>query len=284
MSIINHLDFFGLKLSVFTENQLIQAINLTIIRGKKLICYGYNFGMFPYFKKYPEIPRYANQFDILIADGRGYYLFAKFLGYPIKSDLSIPFLVDRVIKLASDKKYSILLLGATEEINKKATERIQSKFPDIKVFKGHHGYFREENEHQIVDFINTSKPNILLIGISSPMKERFAYKWKNELDCNIIIPCGGVIDILAGHKKPIPKLIKKFGLAWFFRFVQEPRRLFRDSILHILNVGFLLIPSLLFRVYLLKKPFSIPGFYNKSNPDSIIRVPDQSDSTSMLNI
>jgi N-acetylglucosaminyldiphosphoundecaprenol N-acetyl-beta-D-mannosaminyltransferase len=186
------------------------------------------------------------------------------LGYPIKSDISVPFMVDKVLDLAELKGYSIFLLGAKHEINKKAAERIHTKYPNIKMSVGHHGYFKEDEELQIVNFINTNKPNIILIGISSPLKERFAYKWKEKLDCNIIIPCGGVIDILAGYKKPIPKLIKKFGLAWLFRFIQEPKRLFKDSIVNLMDVLFLMIPSLLFQTYVLRKKFSIPRFYNKS--------------------
>jgi N-acetylglucosaminyldiphosphoundecaprenol N-acetyl-beta-D-mannosaminyltransferase len=232
MNIIKYVNFFGLKLSVFDNQEFINAVEATIAENKKLICYGYSFGIFPYFKKYPEIPEYANQFDILGTDGRGYYLLAKMLGYPVKSDISVPLMVDLILDLAQENIYSILLLGAKEVINKKATEKIRLKYPNIKTLEGHHGYFQEEDEHQIVDFINARKPDILLIGISSPMKERFAYKWKNVLDCKIIIPCGGVIDILAGLTKPIPRLIKKMGLAWFYRFVQEPRRLFKDSILY----------------------------------------------------
>lgn len=261
---ITHLNFFGLKLSVFTLTDLIQAIDVAIVTEKKLVCYGYNFGMFPYFKKYPQIPQYANRFEILVADGRGYYLFAKLLGYPVKSDLSIPYMVDHVLHLAEEKGYSLLLLGAKQEINLKAAEKIRADFKNIKVLEGHHGYFKEAEENQIADYINSVKPNIVLIGISSPMKETFTHKWKDYLDCNIIIPCGGVIDILAGYKKRTPKLIKKMGLAWFYRFVQEPKRLFRDSILHSLNVLFLMIPSLLFRTYILREKFSIPKFYNKS--------------------
>ncbi|MFZ2339146.1 MAG: WecB/TagA/CpsF family glycosyltransferase [Bacteroidales bacterium] len=259
---IESLDFFGLKFSVFEDNQLINLVNDHIEFKKKLICYGYNFGMFPYFSKYPEIPEYANQFDILVADGRGYYLLAKMLGFPVKSDLSVPNLVDRVIKLANEKHYSILLLGAKEEINKEAGNRIQAKYPDLKVCNGYHGYFNEIEEPEIVDDINSKQPDILLIGISSPKKERFAFKWKDNLNCSIIIPCGGVIDILAGFKKPTPRFIKKSGFAWLYRFVQEPKRLFRDSILNLLSVLLLMIPSLLFNTYILRKKFSIPKFYN----------------------
>ena len=264
MEPIKNVNFYGLKLSIFSTDQLLAFIEMAIINKQKKVCYGYNFGMFPYFKKYPEIPQYANQFDVSVADGRGYYLLAKILGFPVQSDISIPYLVERVLELADKNKFSVMLLGAKEEINRKACVNLQDKHPQARILPGKNGYFRENEEHEVVELINAHHPDILLIGISSPKKERFAHKYKEELNAKIIIPCGGVIDILAGHKKHTPKFIKKIGLAWFYRFVQEPVRLFRDSIINLGSVLFGLIPVLLFKRYILKKKdFSIPDFYKK---------------------
>ena len=95
MRSLNFVDFFGLKLSVFDEPELIETINSAILTRQKIqICDGYNFGMFPYFKKYPEIPKYSNQFDILGGRWQRILSFYEMLGYPVKSDLSIPFMVE----------------------------------------------------------------------------------------------------------------------------------------------------------------------------------------------
>jgi len=264
MDKIEYLDFFGLKLSVFNVSELLEYIKGIIKKESKVICYGYSFGTIPYFKNYPEIAIYANQFDVSVIDGRGLFLLAKLLGTPIKSDLSIPVMVDLLLKMADENRFSIMLLGAKEAINKKGSENLKLKFPNARILPGIHGYFKENEEIEIVTNINLLQPDILLIGISSPKKEKFAFQYKEELDAKIIIPCGGVIDILAGHKKRIPKIIKKSGLAWLYRFTQEPKRLFRDSIINSLSVVFLMIPSLIFRRYILRKSFSIPQFYNKN--------------------
>jgi exopolysaccharide biosynthesis WecB/TagA/CpsF family protein len=264
MTEIKYLNFFGLKLSVFEVSELMEYTKEVIRNKSKTICYGYSFGTLPYFKTFPEIAVYGNQFDVSLADGRGLFLLAKLLGSAIKSDISIPSFVDNLLRQANDNNFSVMLLGAREEINKKASENLKNNFPDARILKGMHGYFTEDEKDEIVAEINLLKPDILLIGMSSPKKERFAFQNKDRLDVNVIVPCGGVIDILAGEKKRIPKVIKKSGLAWFYRFVQEPKRLFRDSILNLLSVLFLLIPSLLFNTYILHKKFSIPKFYNRN--------------------
>jgi len=266
MCIINYVDFWGLKLSVFNNPRVLQYIKDIIQKRNKIICFGYSLGTFPYLKKHPEIAVYGNTFDIMLSDGRGLFLLSKMLGYKLKSDISIPNFSLELLKLANDEKYSVLIIGSSPENNLNATLNARKLFPNAILFDGiSGGSFSISDNQKTIAYINGLKPNILLIGVSSPKKEKFAYEWKGKLKVNIIVPFGGAIDILSGKSKPIPKFIKKIALGAIWRFLQEPKRLFRDSILYPLNVIFLLIPSLLFNVYILKRPFSIPKFYNRES-------------------
>lgn len=38
---------------------------------------------------------------------------------------------------------------------------------------------------------------------------------------------GGCVDFLAGEVRRAPKWMQKIGLEWFFRFIQDPKRLFK---------------------------------------------------------
>jgi N-acetylglucosaminyldiphosphoundecaprenol N-acetyl-beta-D-mannosaminyltransferase len=263
MKNIRFIDFFNLKLSTFDIPELLDYFKDTINNNGRSICYGYSFGTLPYFKDYPEIAVFSNQFDVSVIDGRGLYVLVKLLRFPVKLDLSIPNMVDLILKQANENSYSVMLLGAKEEINIQASANLKLLYPNANILPGINGYFKDNQESEVIYKINLLKPDILLIGISSPKKERFAFTNKNRIDVKIIIPCGGVIDILAGYKKRTPKLIKNMGLAWLYRFIQEPKRLFRDSIVNSFNVLFLLIPSLLYNAYISRKSFSIPKFYNK---------------------
>ena len=89
------------------------------------------------------------------------------------------------------------------------------------------GFFKEDEEPGIVELINTSKPHILFLGLPSPKKEFFVEKYKTQLKVNYILGVGGYFDILAGTIKRAPVWMQKIGLEWFYRFLQEPKRLFR---------------------------------------------------------
>ena len=252
----------GLKISLFTKASLEKAIVNYIRKNEQKVFFGYSLVLLPRFRSSPEIYKYSDTFDIFVADGKGMYWIYKIAGFPVLSDISLPDLAEITLKLSHENKFSVMLLGAEEEVNRAATEKIRHRFPEAIIFDGINGYFKKEDEGLVVKKINDVKPDILLIGISSPKKEKFVFDWKNKLESTILIPCGGVIDVLAGKTTREPFIIKKAGLTWFYRFVQEPVRLFKPVLLNGLSVFFFLIPVILLNVVIRKnKSFSIPGYY-----------------------
>ena len=85
-------------------------------------------------------------------------------------------------------------------------------------------------EPDIIRLINDIAPDILFLGMSSPKKDEFVYRWKEKLNVKVIVHCGGMLDVISGETKLYPKWVKNFCLAGIFRFIQEPIRLRRDFI------------------------------------------------------
>lgn len=262
---INYLDFFGLKISIFEDTELLEYSEEVIKEKRKAVCYGYSIGTLPYFRKFPEVAVYSNQFDVSLCDGRGLYLVTKLLGFKLKSDLSIPNFSMKLLRLANENHFSVMLIGSSPENNKLATENIRKNYPDAVIYNGYDGgIFSTGDQIKTVEYVNRHNPDILFIGVSLPKKERFAYEWKEELNASLIVPFGGAIDILSGKSKPIPRIVKKMALGGIYRFIQEPRRLFNDSILNSFNFLFILMPCLLIETYIFRRRFSIPKFYNST--------------------
>lgn len=257
---IEQLNAFGLKVSSFNKDSLFTAINHAIDGKNQLVVYGYSLGILPEFKRYPEIYKAANKFDIMLCDGHWFYLLLRAFGFAVKTEISIPNFILELLNYSNTKTYSMLLLGADQSTNVLASKNIADKYSQIRVLEGMNGYFKEDDEEQIVKLINERKPDILLIGISSPKKELFAKKWKAGLEVPIIIPCGGMIDVLAGKTKVTPVFFKKLGLATVYRVLQEPQRLLLLKIKQVVSVFFILLPALLFNK-IVKGSFSIPKFY-----------------------
>ena len=154
-----------------------------------------------------------------------------------------------------------MIVGLTEDNNNLASKNIKKKYRNIKILPGITGGKFEDDEMQLViKHINFYKPEIILVGVSSPKKEKFSYISKDRLITKIIISCGGAIDILSGKTKRIPILIKKIGLGAIWRLSLEPKRVFKRQIFLIYEVIFRLIPLIIIK----KKNhnFFLPKIYN----------------------
>jgi N-acetylglucosaminyldiphosphoundecaprenol N-acetyl-beta-D-mannosaminyltransferase len=102
-----------------------------------------------------------------------------------------------------------------------------NNFPNLNLCGYRNGYYNEDDELAIVDMINKANADILFLGMSSPIKEFFAEKYKHILTAKYILGVGGLFDILSGRKKRAPKWIQIIGMEWFYRFAQEPLRLWQ---------------------------------------------------------
>ena len=94
-----------------------------------------------------------------------------------------------------------------------------------------HGYFNKEaysaENQAVIESINKSRPNILIVGFGMPMQE----KWLNEnwqsIDSNIALTGGAVFDYISGELKRGPKWMTEHGLEWLARMLIEPKRLWK---------------------------------------------------------
>jgi len=260
---IKTINFLGLKISQFNyKNDIKNLIIESVYNKKRIIIFGHSFGTIGLMRKYPQIYILGNLSDLLVFDGRLFYLFARFMGIKSIIDLSLPDTVILALDIANEKKFSVFLLGATEEINKTAIQMIKQDYPNIKEIDGMHGYFEFYETPSVLDKINEFEPDILLIGMAPPKKEDFVINYKNKINSRVIILCGGMIDVLAGKYTKTPKFIKKIGLASIFRLIQEPRRLWKRYLFIFYTIIIILLPRYIFSVITGQNDFSIQSALN----------------------
>lgn len=132
----------------------------------------------------------------------------------------------------NDKNCKIFLLGAADGIAQKAMENINEKIGRNIIVGAHSpsfGFEKNENEcKNIINIINQSEANVLVIGVGAPKQEKWVYKYKNEFTKIDLFMClGATIDFEAGTLKRAPIILQKLGLEWLYRFIKEPKRLFK---------------------------------------------------------
>lgn len=182
-----------------------------------------------------EMQNVAEKAELITPDGIGIVFASKMLGGAVKERVSgFDIVVELMRKRNNERKsLKIYALGANQETISLAVKNIENQFTNVQVVGFHDGYFNSENESKIVKEINECKPDLLLVGLGSPKQEQFISKHKPYFNTKVAIGVGGTFDVLSGKVKRAPVLIQKMNLEWFYRLVNNPKRLVRQASLFI---------------------------------------------------
>ena len=109
---------------------------------------------------------------------------------------------------------------------------------NINIAGFHSGYFNKEEESEIINEINIKKVELLIIGMGVPKQELWIQNHSDKLKTVKITIAGGAIIDFIGNKFPRASLwIRSIGMEWFYRFLKEPKRLYKRYLIG--NVNFL---------------------------------------------
>jgi N-acetylglucosaminyldiphosphoundecaprenol N-acetyl-beta-D-mannosaminyltransferase len=165
--------------------------------------------------------------DLVVADGMSVVWASRLLGRPLPERVAGIDLMLGMLRRGTARQYRVYCLGATDAVLDRAVARIAADYPGVRIVGRHHGYFGAAEAPAVAAAIAAARPDILLVAMTSPRKERFIAEWADDLDVPVCHGVGGSFDILAGAARRAPERWQRLGLEWLFRVGQEPRRLWR---------------------------------------------------------
>jgi len=221
------INFMGIGFHDVTLEESLNLIDEHVRSGIPHTIFSVNVACLVESKNDPFMQSFYERCDLLTVDGMGVLYAGKLLGYPFRESVATSYLTLRLLEEVSNKKYRIYLLGSRPENLQRAVRYIQDRYPGVDIVGSHHGYFSNEEEPWVVEQIANLRPDILLIGISSPLKEQFVARNRDQLNAAVQIGVGGTIDVLAGVVRLCPQWIRIMGMEWLFRLCQEPKRLWK---------------------------------------------------------
>ena len=178
----------------------------------------------------PELRRIVNSCPLINADGASIVWAAKKLNIPLKERVAGIDLFQNLVRVANEKGYKIFLFGAKEEVVIRVKSIFENKYPNLEIVGYRNGYFTDEDEPKIVEEMASSGADMMFVAFSSPKKEYWVSKYINQLNIPFVMGVGGSFDVVAGVTSRAPKWMQNHGLEWFYRFIQEPRRLWNRYI------------------------------------------------------
>ena len=186
-----------------------------------------NVAMLVAWRRSASLQRIYLDTDLLTVDGMALWYASRLLRTPVRESLSGSLLFSDVMSMARAKGYGVFLLGARDDALGAAHRQLAAAYHPVRIVGAHHGYFSMEQGREIADLIRAAQPHILLLGMSSPLKEQFAWSFRHYMNVPLVLGVGGMFDIAAGYRRAAPAWVRVACLEWLWRMAQEPRRLWR---------------------------------------------------------
>lgn len=164
--------------------------------------------------------------ELIVPDGSGIKLALKLKGIKQEQIPGIDF-SKKIIEKCSEKSISIALIGAKDEIIKKTIENLKNEFNNLDIVFYRNGYFKENEEEDIINELQTANPKFVLVALGAPKQELFIKKCREKLKNSVLIGVGGSFDVWGGAVERAPQIYRIMGCEWLFRTLKQPQRIKR---------------------------------------------------------
>jgi N-acetylglucosaminyldiphosphoundecaprenol N-acetyl-beta-D-mannosaminyltransferase len=221
---MDRVNIHGVNISNITIREAVEKIQEWISGNSIHSVYTPNAEIIMQAQRDPELKNILNNAGLLTPDGAGVVLASRILKTPLKSKVSGIDLVKNLFETFSGKNVGFYILGGRPGVAEIAAVNIMEKYGKVKIKGYHNGYFSPEEEDHVIDLINQSGTDILIVGLGAPKQEFWIHRNMYRLSCKVCIGVGGSIDIFAGKATLAPEIIRKLGFEWLFRLIREPRR------------------------------------------------------------
>jgi len=179
-------------------------------------------------KRDPKLDNIIRQANLVIADGAGVVLALKLNGHNIKRLPGIE-LAQSTLSIAASQKIPVALIGGQTEVLQQLSLTLPKQYPDLNLVACKDGYFKSEDEPEIITNVAQARPQLILVAMGVPRQEYFIAQLRKTMPQAVCIGVGGSFDIWAGKKKRAPVIFQSCHLEWLYRLLSEPWRFKRMS-------------------------------------------------------
>ncbi len=166
--------------------------------------------------------------DLLVPDGVGTVWAGRMLGVAVVGRVPGIELAERILERAAQTRLPVFLLGGRPGTAEQAAARLRERLPGLVVAGWAHGYLEPggQEEQAVLGRIASARPAVLLVGMGSPLQERWLARHRGQLagSVRLAMGVGGSLDVWAGRTPRAPGWMRRAGLEWLFRLLREPRR------------------------------------------------------------
>jgi N-acetylglucosaminyldiphosphoundecaprenol N-acetyl-beta-D-mannosaminyltransferase len=164
---------------------------------------------------------------LVLADGIGIKLAGKMLGITVKQNVNGTDLFPRLMQALEGTGMRVFLLGARPGIPELVAEWIARNAPGVQLAGVRNGYFKDEEADTVIAQIREARTDLLLVAFGAPRQELWLSRNLAATGAKVAMGVGGLFDFYSGRIPRAPVWMREIGMEWLFRFLQEPRRMWR---------------------------------------------------------
>ncbi len=176
----------------------------------------------------PEYYRVQAESFMSVPDGKPLSVIGR-KQYPEMGRVTGPDLMRRIFKESEDRDIRHFFYGDRQETLYALKDVLLQDYPRLNICGMEPSVFRdmtEAEEQELTDRINATEPDFVWVALGAPRQEYFCYRMKGRIQ-GLMIGVGGAFNVLAGVVPEAPLWMQNMSLEWFYRFLKEPRRLFK---------------------------------------------------------
>lgn len=176
-----------------------------------------------------EFSEVLKQADLVTPDGMPLVWMLKCLGSLRQNRVAGMELFLELCKNAEQSEISIFLLGSQKDILERMTNRLKENYPNLQIADTAPLPFRPllPNERaDILESIRKSGAGLVFVSLGCPKQENWMSQNSAQVPA-VMLGLGGVFPVYAGIHRWAPRWIRESGLEWFFRLIQDPKRLWK---------------------------------------------------------
>lgn len=214
-----------------TMDEAIAGIEEMIAQPKQSYVVAINVDVVIKIEEDPYLKEITDNADMVLVDGTPLVWISKAHKRPVKEKVSGSDLVPQLCRTAAKKGYTVFILGGKDGVAEKARQKLEQAHPGIRIvgcYAPPLGFEADAQElEKTNELISQANPDLLIACLGCPKQEKFIYENIHKYSAKVSVCAGATVDFLAGNVKRAPKWMSDHGLEWFYRFTQEPKRLFK---------------------------------------------------------
>jgi len=227
---LEQAEILGVPVTVLgSYNHAVEIIINRIKQRQKTFCVAVNPIKICHAQSDLKLKQLINSAQMHICDGIGTAIAGRILYRKKIERITGVQLFHELITRAEKEELKVFLLGASQDVNKRACESLLARHPNLQIVGQYCGYFNGNGK--VVRMINSSGTDMLFVAMGSPRQEYWIAEHIGLVKASFLMGIGGTLDVVSGNVKWAPRVFRQAGMEFIYRLIREPKRIKQQKVL-----------------------------------------------------